>query len=70
MLDPRLNDELDAYLDRNWEAMISELDRLVRIESVEDRSQACEGAPYGPGPARALEEALALWASYGFEAHD
>ena len=70
MLDPRLNDELDAYLDRNWEAMISELDRLVRIESVEDRSQACEGAPYGPGPARALEEALALWASYGFEPHD
>ncbi|MGN0262406.1 MAG: Sapep family Mn(2+)-dependent dipeptidase [Eggerthellaceae bacterium] len=70
MLDPRLNDELEAYLDRNWETMLSELDRLVRIESVEDRSQACEGAPYGPGPARALEEALALWGSYGFQAHD
>lgn len=70
MLDPCLNDELDTYLDRNWEAMLSELDRLVRIESVEDRSQACEGAPYGPGPAKALEEALGLWGSYGFEAHD
>lgn len=70
VLTSELNAELESYLDRNWEKMVADIDRLVRIESVEDRSQAAPGAPYGPGPAEALRDALAMWESYGFEPHD
>lgn len=70
MLDAALNEKIESYLERNWGRMVDDIDRLVRIESVEDRSSAAEGAPYGPGPAQALKEALALWESYGFEVHD
>lgn len=67
MLDEQLANDLEKYLDQNWESMISDLDRLVRIESVEDRSQATPQAPFGPGPDKALKEALSLWEGYGFQ---
>ena len=70
MLDEELSRALDSYLDSNWDKMLADLERLVRIESVQDMSRADEKQPYGPGPAQALEEALRLWKEYGFDSHN
>ena len=70
MLERSLADSLDEYLDKNWDAMLADMERLVCIESVQDLQHATKEMPYGPGPARALEEALDLWSSYGFAAHN
>lgn len=70
MIDEKISCELNRYLDSNWNAMVDDLATLVRIDSVEDLDHAAPGAPYGPGPKRALQAALDMWAGYGFESHD
>ena len=60
----------DAYLEKNWSAMVRDIDRLVKIESTEDLASACPGAPFGPGPKAALDEVLALAADMGFSTRD
>jgi len=47
------------------EAMIKDIGRLVAIRSAKE--EAREGMPFGPGPAKALNEALALASEMGFE---
>ena len=42
----------EAYLEKNWPAMVQDIDRLVRIESVEDLEASEPGAPFGPGRRR------------------
>ena len=42
----------------------------MRIPSFEDLGAAVEGAPYGPGPRKALDAALAMARDMGFEVHD
>ncbi|MBQ9954982.1 MAG: Sapep family Mn(2+)-dependent dipeptidase [Eggerthellaceae bacterium] len=60
-----------AYVDENWEAIVADIDALVSIPSVEDRSAAAEpDAPYGPGPREALTAALQMAERLGFDAHD
>ena len=44
--------------------MINDIFKLIRIKS--DRGEAKEGMPFGEGPAKALEEALSIAASMGF----
>ncbi len=59
------------YLAENWDAIVADIDALVRIPSVEDLQAAQEpDAPYGPGPRAALTEALQMAARMGFDAHD
>ncbi len=70
MLDDVLKTSLYQYLEQNWEAMVADLTTLVRIDSVEDLPNAAPGMPYGPGPKRALQTALDMWAGYGFDSHD
>lgn len=70
MDDKELNGKIDAYLEQNWEAMVADLDALVRIASVEELDKASQGAPFGPGPREALTAALQLAEGMGFEAHD
>ena len=52
----------------NWtketQAMIEDLQALIRIKSVEGEAE--EGMPFGPGPKAALDEALALCERLGF----
>lgn len=70
MADDELLQEIDAYLDANWEAMVTDIAKLVRIDSVEDLDAATDGAPFGPGPKKGLTAALDLAASMGFDTHD
>ena len=61
-----------AQIDAYWreparrEELISALSRLVAVKSV--KGAPAPGAPFGPGPAAALDEALALCRELGFSA--
>ena len=68
--DELLEQRIDRYLDEHWEDIVADIDRLVRIPSFEDLGAAVEGAPYGPGPRKALDAALAMANDMGFEVHD
>ena len=46
--------EIDSYLEKNWESIVADIERVVRIESTEDLPAAKPGAPFGPGPRAAL----------------
>lgn len=65
-----LQQEIDAYLDCHWDDVVSDIDALVRIQSVEQLDAATSEAPYGPGPRAALSEALAIAERMGLDAHD
>lgn len=69
-----MNDELqrdiDAYLDAHWDDIVADIQKLVQVESVEDLDAATEGAPYGPGPRKALTTALDIAENMGFDVHD
>ncbi len=62
--------EIDPYLEKNWESIVADIERVVRIESTEDLPAAKPGAPFGPGPRAALTEALDIARGMGFEVHD
>lgn len=63
---PNLLDQLDRFWEIHWDEMLADLDRLVAIESVEDLAHAAPGAPFGPGPAQALETFLTIADRMGF----
>lgn len=65
-----LSRKIDTYLQRNWESMVGDIETLVRIPSFEDLQQACDGAPFGPGPKEALTAALEMASDMGFQTHD
>ncbi|MGN0968262.1 MAG: Sapep family Mn(2+)-dependent dipeptidase, partial [Oscillospiraceae bacterium] len=50
--------QIDAYFDAKEEDLIAAVTRLCAIRSV--KGEAAPGAPFGPGPAAALDEALKL----------
>ena len=56
-------DRLNEKILEMGERIVAAVQRSVAIESV--RGEAVPGAPYGPGPKAALEDALALGASLG-----
>lgn len=60
----------DRYLEDHWDAMLSDIETLVSVESVEDLGSAQPGAPFGPGPRAALTCALDIAAGYGFDVCD
>jgi len=65
-----LQKEIDAYRDAHWDDVLSDIESLVEVASVEDLDAATPGAPYGPGPREALDRALAIAERMGLQAHD
>ena len=65
-----LENEVESYIRDNWEQVVVDIDALVRIPSAADVNAAAPGAPYGLGPARALDAALAIAARMGFETYN
>jgi len=59
---------IDTYIEENFDRMLADLSSLIEIESVQGEAQ--EGAPYGAEVRRALDRALELASSLGFETHD
>lgn len=70
MADDALLQELDAYLDANWDTILQDITTLVQIPSVEELDKAVPGAPFGPGPQAALTKVLEIANAMGFETHD
>ena len=50
----------EAYWDEHRDAIVADIAKLVEIPSTEDLAAAAPGAPYGPGPAAALDAALEI----------
>ncbi len=65
-----LTKKIDAYLEDNWDAMVGDIETLVRIPSFEETDKAADGAPFGPGPKEALTAVLEMAADMGFQTHD
>ena len=61
---------VDAYIEENWDGIVEDITRLVRIRSVESLGEAAEGAPFGPGPRAAVDEAVALCERLGLVTND
>lgn len=61
-------EQLDAYFSDKEPLLVDAVCRLVSIDSTEGRPMA--GAPFGPGPAAALEEALKLAGEWGLIARN
>ena len=59
-------ERIDAYFADKEQLLIDAVSRLVSIDSVE--GEPAPGAPFGPGPAAALEEALKLTEEWGLTA--
>ena len=58
----------DAYWDAHRDAIVADIAKLVEIPSTEDLAAAAPRAPYGPGPAAALEAALEIAEGMGMAA--
>ncbi len=58
--------ELNRYIDDHFDAMLRDVQELVRIPSVLDESAAAPGAPFGAPIAEALQLALKKAADMGF----
>ncbi len=69
-MDDQIQREIDAYLEAHWDEVVTDIDALVHVKSVEELALATEDAPFGPGPREALSRALALAERMGLEAHD
>ncbi|MPM14242.1 Beta-Ala-Xaa dipeptidase [bioreactor metagenome] len=58
-------DKIEAYFSGREDEFVKAISRLVAIRSV--AGEAEPGAPFGPGPAEALKEALALASEWGLD---
>ena len=63
-----LHQKISAYIQQYRNDIIKDIKRLVDIESV--RTEGGEGAPFGSGFARALDEAKKIGADMGFVVQD
>ena len=66
----QLKADIEEFVDRVWPEVLDDIEALVGHDSVEDLEHAAEGAPWGPGPRAALDEALCIANVCGLEAHD
>ena len=64
------NEEIDAFIEANWDAFLADAQALIKIDSSEDKGHAAPGAPFGPGPRAALDAVLAIAQRMGLKAGD
>ncbi len=61
-------EQIEAYFADKEKTLVEAVSRLVSIDSVE--GEPAPGAPFGPGPAAALDEALAIAREWGLTAEN
>ena len=69
MINQELFDKIDAWFEAHKEALMADLERMVRIPSVSKPSEPeriAEDGPFGPGCRRAMDEMLAIAREHGF----
>ncbi|MGI6590909.1 MAG: Sapep family Mn(2+)-dependent dipeptidase [Eggerthellaceae bacterium] len=62
--------EAQEFADREWPKVEADLADLVAIDSAKGVPDEGAGAPYGPGPRKALDAMLAKAEAYGLVPHD
>lgn len=62
--------EIDSFIEENWPAFLADAERLIAVDSSLDAEHAAPGAPFGPGPRAALDQALSIASRMGLETHD
>ena len=62
-------EDIEAFVAEQWLAFLTDAQRLISIDSSLDAEHAALGAPFGPGPRAALDEALAIAQRMGLEPH-
>ncbi|MBP3885037.1 MAG: Sapep family Mn(2+)-dependent dipeptidase [Olsenella sp.] len=70
MADEELKAEAKAFVEENWEDIVSDIEALVAIRSVEDMEHATEEMPYGPAPYEALSLGVSIAERLGLDAHN
>ncbi len=70
MVDTEKLASIDAWIDANWEQIVTEIGTLVNIPSQEDLDNAGPGMPFGPGPRKALDAGLDLCGRLGMDAQN
>lgn len=59
-----------GYIDKHWDQIVSDIDTLCQVDSVEDKQQAAPGAPFGPAVREALDRALGIAERLGLATYD
>ncbi len=67
-MNEQLRRDIDKFCEENYENIFRDISRLVAIDSVEGEPE--EGAPFGKGPAKALDEALKIVKELGLEGYN
>lgn len=67
-MNDQLRRDIECFAEENREAVFRDIARLVAINSVEGKAEP--GAPYGPGPKKALDLALKIAGELGLETVD
>lgn len=70
MADEALKQQIDSYVDEEWESIVNDIDSMVHIESVEDIPHAEPGKPFGPKSYEALQQGLTIAEKLGLEPHN
>lgn len=70
MTDEELKVEVESFIDEVWEDVVEDIRTLVRINSVEDLTQAAPGAPWGPAVRSALDTSLDIAKRLGLATTD
>ncbi len=65
-----LQKDIARYIDERWDEVVSDMEALIAIESVENLDAAAPNAPFGPGPRAALDEVLGVAERMGFSVCD
>ena len=70
MIDPELNQRVDAYVDEVWEDVVADIAAVVSHPSVADSAAAEPGAPFGPEVRAALDCTLGIAEKLGYQISD
>ena len=70
MADENLKAEAKAFVEANWEDIVSDIESLVAIRSVEDLEHATDEMPYGPASYEALCKGVEIAERLGLDAHN
>lgn len=70
MADEMLKAEAKAFVEKNWEDIVKDIESLVAIRSVEDLDHATDEMPYGPASYEALCKGVEIAERLGLDAHN
>lgn len=62
--------DINEYIESVWPDVLSDMEKIIEVNSIEKLECAKEGAPWGDGPAEALSVALEIADRLGLKTHN